>query len=203
MNLSNPFQKATIRNFLFIPVVCLTLSGCIGGCFSIPDIKFTIDLIKGVTIPGGVDISVDKDVPLTKACGQFDIEKIKERVTTEIQKLPVPQIARRIFLMLVNNVEIKNLWIEKITLTATEGNFSRLTSVTLKIKIGNGEIDFGEGQFNSEKTSIVFQKKTDIYPFIKDLNNGGCVEGNIHIKYNSQTNIKFNVAADVSLKVSL
>ncbi len=193
-----------IRNLFLIPIVCLVMSGCIGGCFVISDIKFTTPLVKGATIPGGLDLYVDKDIALPKVCGQFDIEKIKEQVKTAIQKLPVPRIASRILLMLINNVEIKNLWIEKLTVTATEGDFSKLQSLAMKVKIGNGEIDFGEGSFNENKTSIVFEKdpKVDIYPFIKSFSDGGCVEGNIHVKgYNSQTDIKFDIVANVSLKV--
>lgn len=194
-----------MRNLFLIPVVCLVMSGCIGGCIVLPDIKFTTPLLKGATIPGGPDIYVDKDVSLTKLCGQFDIEKIKEQVKTEIQKLPVPRIASRILLMLINNVEIKNLWIEKLTVTATEGDFSKLQSLAIKVKIGNGEIDFGEGSFSDDKKSVVFVRdpKVDIYPYIKDFSDGGCVEGNIHVKgYNSQTDIKFDVVANVSLKAS-
>lgn len=197
-------KQKNLRNFILIPVVCLVLSGCMGGCFVISDIKFTTTLIKGATIPGGPDVYIDKDIALPKVCGQFDMEKIKEQVTLAIQKLPLPRITTRILLMLINNVEIKNLWIEKLTLTATEGNFSKLQSLTLKIKIGDGEIDFGQGQFNEDKTSIVFAKdpKVDIYPFIKSFSDGGCVEGSFHILgYNSTSDIKFDVIANVSLKV--
>ncbi len=196
----------SIRNLFLIPVVCLVMSGCIGGCIVLSDIKFTTPLIKGATIPGGPDVYVDKDVTLTKVCGQFDIEKIKEQVKTAIEKLPIPPVASRILLMLVNNVEIKNLWIEKITITATEGDFSKLQSLTMKVKIGDREIDFGQGSFSDDKKSIVFVKdpKVDIYPYIKDFSDGGCVEGNIHVTgYNSQTDIKFDMVADVSLKIGL
>lgn len=193
----------SIRNLFLIPVVCLVMSGCIGGCIVLSDIKFTTPLIKGATIPGGSDLYVDKDVPL-KLCGQFDIEKIKEQVKTAIEKLPIPPVASRILLMLVNNVEIKNLWIEKITITATEGVFPNKLSLTMKVKIGDREIDFGQGILSDDK-NIVFVKdpKVDIYPYIKDFSDGGCVEGNIHVTgYNSQT-IKFDMVADVSLKIGL
>ncbi len=198
-------HRISFRNLIFIPVVCFIMSGCIGGCFTISDIKFTTNLIKGATIPGGPDIYVNKDIALPKVCGQFDTEKIKEQVTIAIQKLPVPRIATRILLFLINNIEIKNLWIEKITITATEGDFSKLESLTLKIKIGNGEIDFGQGKFNEGKTSIVFQKdsKVDVYPYIKDFEDGGCVEGNIRVVgYNSPNDIKFDVISSVSMKIS-
>ncbi len=205
MILNNFFQKVSIRNLILVPVVCFILSGCIGGCFVISDIKFTTNLIKGTTIPGGPDTYIDKDIGLSKVCGQFDVEKIKEEVKIAIQKLPISRITTRIMSMLINNIKIKNLWIEKITITATEGDFSKIQSFTLKIKIGNGEIDFGEGQFSDDKKSIVFQKdsKVDIYPYVKDLEDGGCVEGNIHVKgYNSQTDIKFDVGSNVSTKIS-
>lgn len=193
-------------NLFLIPVVCLVLSGCIGGCFSISDIKFTTTLIKGATIPGGPDVYVDKDIAFPKVCGQFDMEKIKEQVKIAIEKLPMPRIASRILLTLLNNIEIKNLWVEKVTITATEGDFSKLQSLTMKVKIGNGEIDFGQGNFNDDRTSIVFEKdpKVDIYPFIKSFSDGGCVEGNIHVNgYNSQSDIKYDIVANVSLKISL
>ncbi|MGC8846892.1 MAG: hypothetical protein ACP5QY_13715, partial [Candidatus Hydrogenedens sp.] len=160
--------------------------------------------IKGATIPGGPDVYIDKDIALPRVCGQFNMEKIKEQIKTAIQALPIPRITSRILLMLINNVEIKNLWIEKLTITATEGNFSKLQSLAIKVKIGNGEIDFGQGSFSDDKTSIVFEKdpKVDIYPYIKSFSDGGCVEGNIHIiGYNSQTDIKVDVVANVSLKV--
>ncbi|MGC8739248.1 MAG: hypothetical protein ACP5UA_11480 [Candidatus Hydrogenedens sp.] len=197
------YHKST-RNLFLIPVVCLVMSGCIGGCFVISDIKFTTPLIKGATIPGGPDVYIDKDIALPRVCGQFNMEKIKEQIKTAIQALPIPRITSRILLMLINNVEIKNLWIEKLTITATEGNFSKLQSLAIKVKIGNGEIDFGQGSFSDDKTSIVFEKdpKVDIYPYIKSFSDGGCVEGNIHIiGYNSQTDIKVDVVANVSLKV--
>jgi hypothetical protein len=44
----------------------------------------------------------------------------------------------------------------------------------------------------------------DIYPSIKDLENGGCIEGTIHIKgYNPQNDINFDANADMKVKISL
>ncbi len=198
------FKKVSFRNFILLPLVCLVLSGCIGGCF-VADVKFTSTLIKDAEIPASSNsIPLDnKEVQLAGVCGQFDMEKIREQLISGIQKLP---FGSNILTRLVNNLKIKNLYVEKITITATQGNFNNISSLSLLIKIGNGEINFGPREPNDEKTAIVFQKddKIDIYPYIKDFPDGGCVEVKLKITgYTNQEVIRFDVVADISGKISL
>ncbi len=194
--------KISIRNLFLISIISLVSAGCIGGCIK-TEIPFTKKIISG-TISGepGQDLRVDKDISIAKVCGQFDIDTLKEQVKEEIQKLP---FGSGFLSMLVNRIKIRNLWVEKITIQATVGDFSRFENVTLKIKVGNGEIDYGAGTFNKNRTEIVFEKGelVDIYPFIKDLPDGGCIEGTIHITgYNPQNDINFDANAEMEVKVS-
>ncbi len=197
------FSKLSIRNLFLVSIIGLISAGCIGGCIK-TEIPFTTKLISG-TIPGETnqDIYVDKEISLSKVCGEFDIEKLREQIKEEIQNLPM---GSGFLSMLVNRIKIRNLWVETITLQAKEGDFSRIESIALKIKIGNDEIDYGAGTFNENKTEITFKKDkaVDIYPYIKDIEGGGCIEGTIHIKgYNPQNDINFDANADMKVKISL
>ncbi len=210
MKTNNYSKTIVVRNIILISVLCLVMSGCIGGCFVISDIKFTVSLIKNATIPGTPNsIYLGREVQLAKVCGQFDTDKIREQLISGIQKLPV---GSNILVRLVDRIKIKNLWLEKITITTTEGNFDGIESISLKIRIGTeerigtGEIDLGQGKFNDDKTSIIFEKdpKVDIYPYIKDLDNGGCVEGTMSLKgYTNQKDIRFDVTSNMLMKISL
>lgn len=200
------FQRVGLITFLLIS--SLIFSGCVLSLIPLPEIKVTLKLFSANIPESSFEQWVNnKEITIGKVCTSsgFDIESLRQRAIEEIQKLPLSSWMTRILTYAVNEIDLKSIMVEKITLKATTGDFSKITKLSAKIRINNSDlIDLGEGKFNETKTEIYFDKSFNVLDYLnKNTSEQTCVEGSLIVTgtLGTQT-INFDGIFDLSIKIS-
>ncbi|MCX8065588.1 MAG: hypothetical protein N3G21_10525 [Candidatus Hydrogenedentes bacterium] len=196
------------KAIFFILVIGLLLPGCILSLIPLPEIKTSIKLFSASIPATSFEQWVNNEErSINKVCANtgFDVETLRQRAIEGIQKLPLSRWMTRLLTYAINEIEVKSVTVEKITLRATAGNFSKISKISAKIKINNsGIIDLGEGKFNQDKTEIYFDKKIEVLNYVnKNPSEQTCVEGSLTITGTLGTQaINFDGIFDISIKLS-
>ncbi len=122
MQLLKRFLNSTAgRAAALAAITTLTLSGCLGGC--IPPISFSATLLNNVSLPqeiillgAGTNIDVTTDLP-QGVCNFPTQEQLQQMVSTYVPSF------------LVNLIKVDSATIDRVRLTASQGNFNDFTFV--------------------------------------------------------------------------
>lgn len=192
---------------ILLLISSLIFSGCVLSLIPLPEIKVTLKLFSANIPESSFEQWVNKEITIGKVCTSsgFDIESLRQRAIEEIQKLPLSSWMTRILTYAVNEIDLKSVMVDKITLKATTGDFSKITKLSAKIRINNSDlIDLGEGKFNETKTEIYFDKSFNVLDYLnKNTSEQTCVEGSLIVTgtLGTQT-INFDGIFDLSIKIS-
>lgn len=189
-------------------VLCLSLTqlNCNLISSAIPEIPLTISLHSGTIQPTLIpwDQPVTRELALPQTCGQLNLEDLKNRAKEEVQKL---SIGADMIAKIIENVEIENLWFHSLSIVIIEGDMPNITSASINLKVGNGEINLSKFQVDSANRTLTLSgnDKIDLLPYIKDFSDGGCIEGTLYITTTGaiENPVKYEIKVKLSVKLKV
>lgn len=202
--------KKTFISLFIISISAILLSGCILSLIPIPEIKTSVKVFSASIPASSFEQWVNsQEHPIGKVCSStdFNIETLRQKAIEEIQKLNFSPWLTRILTSAVEKLQLKYVMVKKITLKATNGDFSTISKLSAKIKINNSqeEINLGEGKITDDKKEIIFNKEIEALEYLnKTSSEQTCIEGTLIITGTLGTQaINFDAIFDLSIKITL
>lgn len=183
------------RNVLVAALLCLGLSGCIGGCIDIPTITIPVTLITNANIPGlpisGVPINQTFNFP--ELCDFPDIADIELKV----QESPLGFLAKWI--------NIDSVIVTNITVTATAGTLESFDTLSMSLVISGQTFNIGTGSPSSDGTKIVLtaENPPNLYEALHDLAPGACINAQFGVVGEAPTEaLSVTVTSEIQVEAS-
>lgn len=148
-------------------LAALALGGCLGEKVNLPPVTVDVPVIQGFTYGPGIGIA--PGTPLKKYVITSGLE-----CNLPSEDLIMDEVRRTAGKFVAGLVEIDKIWVERITVTARQGDFKTITEVHMGLVAANlGKVQpsylgkaWSPDGFN-DKLTVAPARKTNLLPFLR------------------------------------